>query len=80
MPRDIDGFSYECDCGHQSHFCGSTLSEVKTKSHRRPVYLGDAAFPNEHTIVFRNGKMVDIICPKIKAKLSDQASDPNVQE
>jgi hypothetical protein len=63
MPKEIFPSSYLCDCGHQSDFCENTIREAKAKSHRRVIRLGDSA-PNEHTIVFHRGKMVDIICPE----------------
>jgi hypothetical protein len=67
MPREILPSSFECDCGHQSHFFENTIREMKAMSHRKRVRLGDAA-PDEHFIVFYQGKMVDIICPHNKSK------------
>ncbi len=32
-------------------------------SHKKKVHLGDSE-PDEHTIVFYKGKMIDILCPK----------------
>ena len=63
MPKEIFPSSYLCDCGHQSDFFESTIREAKAMSLRRVIHLGDSA-PNEHTIVFYKGKMVDIICPE----------------
>jgi hypothetical protein len=65
MPKEIFPSSYLCNCGHQSDFFENTIREAKAMSHRRVIRLGDAA-PNEHTIVFYKGKMVDIICPHRK--------------
>ena len=65
MPKEILASSYLCDCGHQSDFCENTIREAKARSHRRVIRLGDSA-PNEHTIVFYKGEMVDIICPEQK--------------
>jgi hypothetical protein len=65
MPKEIFPSSYECDCGHQSHFFENTIREAKAMSYKKKVYLGDSA-SDEHTIVFYKGKMVDIICPKEK--------------
>ena len=66
MPREIIPSSFECDCGHQSHFFENTIREMKKMSHKKRVRLGDAGGKNEHWIVFEKGKMVDIICPKVK--------------
>jgi hypothetical protein len=63
VPKEIDFSSYECDCGHQSHFFANTIREAKAISHKRTVRLGDSE-ADEHTIVFEHGKMVDILCPK----------------
>ena len=63
MPKEIDFSSYECDCGHQSHFFANTIKEAKAMSQSRTVRLGDSE-ADEHTIVFRHGKMVEILCPK----------------
>ena len=63
MPKEIDLSSYECDCGHQSHFFANTIKEAKAMSQRRTVRLGDSE-ADEHTIVFKHGNLVDILCPK----------------
>ena len=63
MPKEIFPSSYVCDCGHQSDFFENTIREIKRMSRKKKVYLGDSA-PDEHTIVFYKGEMVDIICPK----------------
>jgi hypothetical protein len=62
MPKEIYPSSYLCDCGHQSDFFENTIREIKAMSLKKKVYLGDAA-PQEHTIVFYKGEMIDIICP-----------------
>lgn len=64
MPREIFPSSYECDCGHQSHFFENTIRGMKKMSHKKRVQLGDSEGDNEHWIVFYKGEMVDIICPK----------------
>ena len=63
MPKEIFPSSYECDCGHQSHFFENTIREIKAMSRKKKVRLGDSE-PDEHYIVFYKGEMVDIICPK----------------
>jgi hypothetical protein len=60
--KEIYPSSYVCDCGHQSDFFENTIKEIKAMSYKKKVYLGDSA-PEEHTIVFHKGKMIDIICP-----------------
>ena len=69
MPKEIGYSSYECDCGHQSHFGISTIWEIKAKSMKKTVHLYDSE-PEEHTIVFHKGRMVDILCPKQEQKSS----------
>ena len=63
MPKEIFPSSFECDCGHQSHFFENTVRELKAMSQRKKVYLADSA-PEEHTIVFYRGKLVEIQCPQ----------------
>ena len=63
MPKEIFPSSYLCDCGHRSDFFENTIREAKAKSHKHRVRLGDSE-PDEHTIVFYKGEMIDIICPK----------------
>jgi hypothetical protein len=63
MPKEIFPSSFECDCGHQSHFSEGTVQAMKEMSRNKEVRLGDAA-PEEHTIVFHRGKLVEIRCPK----------------
>jgi len=63
MPKEIFPSSFECDCGHQSDFFENTVREMKAMSQKKKVYLADSA-PEEHTIVFYRGKLVEIQCPK----------------
>jgi hypothetical protein len=67
MPKEIYPSSYECDCGHQSDFFENTVREAKAMSHKKRIYLGDSE-PDEHTIVFYKGEMVEILCPKRPAR------------
>ncbi len=67
MPKTIFPSSYECDCGHESHFFENTVREMKRMSHNKEVRLGDATL-EEHIIVFHRGKMVKILCPKRKSR------------
>jgi hypothetical protein len=62
MPTEIFPSSYECDCGHQSHFFEGTIRAMKRMSRRKEVRLADAE-PDEHVIVFYGGEMVAIRCP-----------------
>jgi hypothetical protein len=63
MPKEIFPSSFECDCGHQSDFSERTVRELKAMSQKKKVYLADSE-PEEHTIVFYRGKLVEIQCPK----------------
>ncbi len=67
MPTEIFPSSYECDCAHQSDFFENTVKEIGLMSHKKKVYLADSA-PEEHTIVFHRGKIVEILCPKRKSR------------
>ena len=62
MAKEIFPSSFECDCGHQSDFFENPVREMKAMSQKK-VYLADSA-PEEHTIVFYRGKLVEIQCPK----------------
>jgi hypothetical protein len=63
MPKEIFPSSYECDCGHQSHFSENTIRDIKAMSRKKKVRLLDSE-TNEHIIVFFKGEMVEIICPR----------------
>lgn len=63
MPKELFPSSYECDCGHMSHFFENTIREMKAKSYRKEIRLLDSE-QEEHTIVFYKGEFKDIICPK----------------
>ena len=71
MPREIFPSSYLCDCGHQSDFFENTIQEIKAMSLKKKEYLGDSA-PQEHTIVFYKGEMIDIICPNQQPEGKDE--------
>lgn len=72
MPKEIFPSSYECDCGHQSHFSENTIRGIKAMSRKKKVRLLDSA-TDEHIIVFYKGEMIDIICPNKPAR-SGEAS------
>ena len=57
--------SFECDCGHMSHFFENTVREAERLSERRhkPVLLSDSE-PEEHTVEFQKGKAVAVLCPE----------------
>ena len=44
MPKEIFPSSYECDCGHQSHFFENTIREMKAMSRKKKVRLLDYMF------------------------------------
>jgi hypothetical protein len=71
MPREIFPSSYLCDCGHQSDFFENTIREIKAMSRKKKVHLGDSGTP-EHTIVFYQGDMIDILCPNDQAAGEDE--------
>jgi hypothetical protein len=67
MAREIFPSSYECDCGHRSHFFENTVKEMKKLSMKKQQVLADSEVA-EHKIVFYRGQAVEIICPKSSAK------------
>jgi hypothetical protein len=75
VPKEIDFSSFECDCGHQSHFFSNTIKEAKAMSQRRTVRLGDSE-ADQHTIVFEHGKMVEILCPKTDSQQPSRRKSP----
>jgi hypothetical protein len=75
MPKEIFPSSFACDCGHQSDFSEHTVREMKAVSQKKKVYLADSA-PEEHTIVFYRGKLVEIQCPKQPQSYETKQSAP----
>ena len=65
MAKHLFPSSFECDCGHQSHFFENTVHEMQAASRRRrkPLQLLDSA-REEHAIEFSNGQATAVICPK----------------
>jgi hypothetical protein len=66
MPKETLFSSYLCDCGHQIDFSENTVVEVKQKSKKKRQWLMETCHnpAEEHVVVFDDGKMVDILCPK----------------
>jgi repressor LexA len=67
MAKQIDISSFECDCGHQSHFFENTIREMLKMSARRganEIGLGSSD-PPPHGIIFSRGQIVAIKCPKL---------------
>ena len=75
MPKEIFPSSFECDCGHQSDFSERTVRELKAMSQKKKVYLADSE-PEEHTIVFYRGKLIEIQCPKQSQSHETKQSAP----
>jgi hypothetical protein len=65
MARRIVPSSFQCDCGHQSHFGEGTVREMEEDSrhrHKRIQLLDSEA--DEHAIEFEEGVATAVICPK----------------
>src|SRR5947209_18883582 len=75
MPKEIFPSSFACDCGHQSDFSENTVRELKAMSQKKKVYLADSE-PEEHTIVFYRGKLIEIQCPKQSQSHETKQSAP----
>src|SRR5215813_14914908 len=75
MPKEIFPSSFQCDCGHRSDFAERIVRDLRARSQQKKVYLADAA-PEEHTIVFYRGKMVEIQCPKQLPRRETKQSAP----
>ena len=58
--------SFECDCGHKSHFFENTVREMERSSARRGkvMHLLDSA-NEEHAIEFSKGRATAVMCPKL---------------
>ena len=66
MARELFPSSFECDCGHESHFFERTIREMKedSRNRRKAIQILDSD-ANEHAIEFKDGKAVAVICPKL---------------
>ena len=66
MALSVIPSSFECDCGHQSHFCENVVREIEelTRRARKPQILIDSE-PDEHRIEFHRGKATAVICPRL---------------
>jgi hypothetical protein len=75
MARELIPSSFECDCGHQSHFCEGTIRgmEKESRNRRKAIRIRDSD-ANEHAIEFKDGDAVAVICPKLgKCPITDWA-------
>ena len=62
MARSMVPSSFECDCGHQSHFCEGTVRDMEADSrrrHKRMLLLDSEA--EEHAIEFEGGVATAVI-------------------
>ena len=66
MALSVIPSSFECDCGHQSHFCENVVREMEdlTRRVRKPQILIDSE-PDKHRIEFHHGKVAAVICPRL---------------
>ncbi len=74
MARELFPSSFECDCGHESHFFERTIREMKedSRNRRKAIQILDSD-ANEHAIEFKDGKAVAVICPKLgKCPITDR--------
>ena len=75
MARELIPSSFECDCGHESHFCEGTIRglEKESRNGRKAIRILDSD-ANEHAIEFKDGDAVAVICPKLgKCAITDWA-------
>jgi hypothetical protein len=65
MARRLVPSSFECDCGHQLHFCAGTVRDMEADSRRRRkrMLLLDSE-AEEHAIEFEGGVATAVVCPK----------------
>ena len=58
--------SYQCACGHQSHFSENTVKEAKehSKKSKKKLRLGDSE-TNEHWVVYEKGYCTGVECPDL---------------
>ncbi len=52
MPKEIFPSSFECDCGHQSHFCENTIREMEEMSAKGYKKCISATLKRKHTRLF----------------------------
>ncbi len=78
MPKEIFPSSYECDCGHQVHFCENTVREMKRISFRGRPRIGEG--DDRHAVIFHNGRMVGMYCPKRDADIAASPAEPEDRE
>jgi len=66
MAKRLIPSSFECDCGHRSHFFENTVREMEASSQRKPkpMQLLDSE-REEHAVQFEKGRAVAVICPKL---------------
>lgn len=66
MARKLIPSSFECDCGHESHFFERTISgmEKESRNSRKAIQIMDSE-TDEHAIEFKDGAAVAVICPKL---------------
>ena len=64
MPKEIFPSSYECDCGYVAHFFENTVKEIKKLSQVKQQWLADGTGTEEHMVVFEDGEMTTMLCPK----------------
>jgi hypothetical protein len=66
MARPLSISSFECDCGHQSHFGIGTVREMEANSRRcrKTIELWDSE-REDHAVEFVGGRAVAMICPKL---------------
>jgi hypothetical protein len=66
MARKLIPSSFECDCGHESHFFERTICEMKqdSRNRRKAIQILDSE-ADEHAIEFKDGEAVAVICPKL---------------
>jgi hypothetical protein len=64
MPKELYPSSYECDCGYIAHFFENTVKEVKKLSQAKRQWLADGTETEKHIVVFENGSMTMMLCPR----------------
>jgi len=64
MPKEIQPYAYQCDCGYLAQFSENAVKEAKARSIGKKQWISEGQGLEKHIVVFQDGIMTAMLCPR----------------
>ena len=64
MPKEIQPYAYQCDCGYLAQFSENSVKDAKARSLGKQQWISEGQGLEKHIVVFQDGIMTTMLCPR----------------